>query len=258
MGGTPLHTPRFPRKGGAMKDSKGEQQMRRTLLISVAALALAAGGQVFAQGSGGGGGAGGAGGGTGGPGPGGSSGGTMQQSPSGGSSGTSGGATRESPSGGSAQTEPAPGGQKGTKQGQTEQRGGAKQGASERNGGSKQGASEREGGTRQGASEGTKQGGSAGTTAGRAGGGSNHVTLNSEQKTRIRQSVLTSSAPRVSTVNFDVRVGTVVPRSVHIVELPPTLVEIEPEWRGYRYFVYHDEIVIIDPETLRIIAVLEV
>jgi hypothetical protein len=228
--------------------------MRRTLLISVAALALAAGGQVFAQTSGSGGGS------T--SGAGGGSGSTMQQSPSGGTggSGMSGGAstsqpsgatTREQPSTGSAQTETAPGGQKGSKQqqGQTEHRNGSKQGATER----------REGGSKQGASEGTtKQGGSAGTTAGRSGGGSSHVTLNTEQKTKIRQSVLTSSAPRVSTVNFDVRVGTVVPRSVHIVELPPTLIEIEPQWRGYRYFVYHDEIVIVEPDTLRIVAVLEV
>jgi len=49
-----------------------------------------------------------------------------------------------------------------------------------------------------------------------------------------------------------------VPRSVHFVALPPVLVSIEPEWRGYRYFVYNDEIVIIDPATLRIVAVLEV
>jgi hypothetical protein len=62
----------------------------------------------------------------------------------------------------------------------------------------------------------------------------------------------------VNTVNFDVRVGTVVPRSVHFATLPPVLVEISPEWRGYRYFVYHEEIVIVDPHTLRIVAVLEV
>jgi len=59
-------------------------------------------------------------------------------------------------------------------------------------------------------------------------------------------------------VDFDVHVGIVVPRSVHIVEVPATLVTIEPRWRGYKYFVYRDEIVIIEPDTLRIVAVLVV
>ena len=230
--------------------------MRKTLLVSVAAFALAAGGNLaFSQGGGG------SGGGTGSP--------SMQQSPSGGSgagmsggAGTnqSGGARSEQPSAGSAQTETAPGGQKGSKQGQTERRDGSKQGTNERReGGSKQGASEREGGTRQGASE-TKGGSSTTTRQGAATGGMNSksVSLTSEQKTTIRQTVLTGSAPRVNTVNFDVRVGTVVPRSVHIVPLPATIVDIEPTWRGYMYFVYHDEIVVVEPGTLRIVAVLEV
>jgi hypothetical protein len=47
-------------------------------------------------------------------------------------------------------------------------------------------------------------------------------------------------------VNFSVRVGTVVPNNVRIVAVPDTLVEIHPEWRGYDYFVVHDDIVIID------------
>src|SRR5205085_7956024 len=85
---------------------------------------------------------------------------------------------------------------------------------------------------------GTKQG-----TAERAGGGGS-VSFTTEQKTRIRQTVLTSSAPRVTSVNFDVRVGTVVPHTVRVAPLPPTLVEIQPSWRGYMYFVYNDEILV--------------
>jgi hypothetical protein len=260
--------------------------MRKTLLASVAALALAAGGNLaFSQGGGGsgaGGGAGGSGGGTGG--------GTMQQSPGGGGGGMSGGASgggtmqqspatggavKEGAPAGSAQTEPqmAPGGQKGqpskqqqgqaprdrdgSKQGASERNDtGTKQGASERDGGTKQGASERDGGTKQGASD-TKQGGGT-TAAGTKGGASSSVSLTTEQRTTIRQTVLTSSAPRVTNVNFNVRVGTVVPRSVRIVPLPATLIEIQPTWRGYMYFVYQDEIIVVEPGTLRIVAVLDV
>jgi hypothetical protein len=51
-------------------------------------------------------------------------------------------------------------------------------------------------------------------------------------------------------------VGTVVPRgSVEIVPVPDALVEIEPEWRGFLYFVYLEEIVLIDPGDMAVAAV---
>lgn len=85
------------------------------------------------------------------------------------------------------------------------------------------------------------------------------VTLTTEQRTKIRETVLQGrSAPRASRVDFSINVGTVVPRTVHIVEVPRTIVEIHPEWRGYRYFVYNDEIIIVEPRTLRIVAVVVV
>jgi hypothetical protein len=59
-------------------------------------------------------------------------------------------------------------------------------------------------------------------------------------------------------VTFDIKVGTVVPRNVRIVPVPPTLVEIEPSWRGFMYFVRGDEIIVVDPKSLEIVAVLDV
>jgi hypothetical protein len=50
----------------------------------------------------------------------------------------------------------------------------------------------------------------------------------------------------VDRVNFEIEVGRSVPRAVHIREVPVTLVEIHPEWRGHEYFVVDDEIVIVD------------
>lgn len=74
-------------------------------------------------------------------------------------------------------------------------------------------------------------------------GGGGSVTLTSEQRTKIRQTVLSgSNVPRVINVNFSVSVGTVVPSSVHVVAVPAVIVEIHPEWRGYYYFVVGDEI----------------
>ena len=89
-------------------------------------------------------------------------------------------------------------------------------------------------------------------------GDAGHKTLTVEQKTKVRETVLRGgSAPRVTSVNFTVSVGTVVPTTVRVVELPPVLIEYYPDWRGYLYFVYNDEIIVVD-RNHRIIAVLEV
>jgi uncharacterized protein Smg (DUF494 family) len=61
----------------------------------------------------------------------------------------------------------------------------------------------------------------------------------------------------VSNVDFDVTVGTVIPRGrIHVVPVPETLVRIEPEWRGFLYFVYEDEVVVVNPRDMKIVAVI--
>jgi hypothetical protein len=91
-------------------------------------------------------------------------------------------------------------------------------------------------------------------------GGAANVSLNEQQRTQIRETVINSrSAPRVSNVDFSVNVGTVVPRGhIHLVSVPETLIRIEPRWRHYLYFVFNNEIVIVEPRTMRIVQVLPV
>jgi hypothetical protein len=87
------------------------------------------------------------------------------------------------------------------------------------------------------------------------------VSLTTEQKTKIRTTVIqSSSAPKVSrsSINFNISVGTVVPRTVKWVSVPMTLVEIYPAWRGHSYFIVDDEIIIVDARTGKIIAVVAV
>jgi hypothetical protein len=68
-----------------------------------------------------------------------------------------------------------------------------------------------------------------------------------EQRTEIRQTIIKQgNAPRVTNVNFNISVGTAVPRTVQVAVLPPRVVEIYPAWRGYRYFIVGERIIIID------------
>ena len=43
-----------------------------------------------------------------------------------------------------------------------------------------------------------------------------------------------------------------------IIAVPETLVQIDPGWSGFLYFVYEDEIVIVDPSDMEIVAILPV
>jgi Protein of unknown function (DUF1236) len=84
------------------------------------------------------------------------------------------------------------------------------------------------------------------------------TTITTEQRTQVRQTIIKeSNAPRVTNVNFSLNVGTVVPRTVTIVVLPMTVVEIYPAWRGYYYFIVDDRIVIVEPGTLRIVFIID-
>jgi len=47
-----------------------------------------------------------------------------------------------------------------------------------------------------------------------------------------------------------------VPRSVRVYTLPPEIVEVVPEYRGYDYVLVGEDIVIIDPESHEIVAVI--
>jgi len=83
------------------------------------------------------------------------------------------------------------------------------------------------------------------------------TTITTEQRTEIRQTIVKQgNAPRVTNVNFTVSVGTVVPGTVTLVVLPPRVVEIYPAWRGYRYFLVGDRIIIVDGN-MRIVAIID-
>ena len=81
--------------------------------------------------------------------------------------------------------------------------------------------------------------------------------LSSEQRTRIHDMVLSRrNIPRVSNLDVNIRVNSIIPRSVRLAAVPEDVVRIYPRFRRHRVFVYNDEIVIVDPVTFRIVAVL--
>lgn len=96
--------------------------------------------------------------------------------------------------------------------------------------------------------------GKAGATTGQAGAG---AKLSAEQRTTVRTAITKQHIKPVTNVNFSISVGTRVPRTVEFHPLPVELVTIYPHWRGYEFFLIRDEIVVVNPRTLEIVAVLE-
>jgi hypothetical protein len=66
------------------------------------------------------------------------------------------------------------------------------------------------------------------------------------------------SALKVDHVSFSLSPGTAVPRSVRLVALPQTIIEIQPTWRGDEYFRVGNQIVIVDSQSMEIVAVLDI
>lgn len=119
--------------------------------------------------------------------------------------------------------------------------------------GTQRGDEHRASGNRKGQHAGPAAGNEKKSTTGVGGSG----TLTAEKRTRIKQTIIKSgNAARVKNVNFSISVGTSVPRSVTLVAVPSTVIEIYPAWRGYEYFIVGGEIVIVNPNTMRIIAVI--
>jgi hypothetical protein len=58
-------------------------------------------------------------------------------------------------------------------------------------------------------------------------------------------------------VDFPLRIGARVPNYITSYELPDEIYDYAPGYEGYRYFVTGDEVVIVDPTTMEIVAVLE-
>jgi hypothetical protein len=96
--------------------------------------------------------------------------------------------------------------------------------------------------------------GAEGKTVGQAGAG---AKLSTEQRTKITTVIKSQHIAPVTNVNFSISVGTRVPRDVSFHPLPAEIVTVYPDWRGYEFILVHDQIVVIDPNSLEIVAVID-
>ena len=88
------------------------------------------------------------------------------------------------------------------------------------------------------------------------GAGASSGKLSGEQRTKIT-TIFKQHKVAPAHLKISVRIGNRVPESVHFYSLPVEVYAIYPEWRGYEYIMVGNEILVIDPRTHEIVAVLE-
>ena len=93
------------------------------------------------------------------------------------------------------------------------------------------------------------------TTTGQ-GAAAGSAKLTTEQRTKIT-TVIRQHKVEPAHLNVSVSVGTRIPTSVHVYPLPVEVIAVYPDWRGYDYILVGDQIVIINPRTHEIVAIVE-
>jgi hypothetical protein len=82
------------------------------------------------------------------------------------------------------------------------------------------------------------------------------AALSTEQHVKIRDTLRGGTAEHLTNVQFSTAVGEVVPGGVRLYVLPISIMEYAPQYRDYEYILVGDEILIVDPRTLTIVAVI--
>jgi hypothetical protein len=78
--------------------------------------------------------------------------------------------------------------------------------------------------------------------------------LSHERAAAIAHTLMATASPQ--NVNVDVSIGADLPGELDVRPLPPAVIALVPEYRGYDYVVVHDEIVIVEPSTRRVVELI--
>ena len=80
--------------------------------------------------------------------------------------------------------------------------------------------------------------------------------LSAEHHAKIWEAVRSEKSAPFAGAKFSITVGEAVPQGIHLYRLPVRVIEFAPQYRGYEYILVGDEILIVDPRTHRIVAVI--
>ncbi|HVY58439.1 MAG TPA: DUF1236 domain-containing protein [Xanthobacteraceae bacterium] len=85
---------------------------------------------------------------------------------------------------------------------------------------------------------------------------SGKVSLSSEQRQKIRQYFDQHEAGQVPHVDYTIAVGATVPRQAELKSLPSEVADILMGYRGDQYVLVQHQLVIVEPKSRRIVAII--
>src|SRR5207237_10939423 len=138
----------------------------------------------------------------------------------------------------------------------------ATKGHEDKSGTSMQGREEKGGATTQGREDRMNQPGQKGAQGAQTGSqtttGMAPAAPPAEKRSQITTAIKSEKFEDVgANVNVNVSVGTRLPDTVRFYPLPPRIVEIYPEWRGFEVVLIHGRYVIVRPQTREIVYIIE-
>lgn len=81
--------------------------------------------------------------------------------------------------------------------------------------------------------------------------------LKGEQRSKVQGSFRSHrSEAIVDDIDIELGIGVSVPSSVVLHTVPEDVVVLVPDYRAYRYFIYEDQVVVVDPDTMEIVDIL--
>jgi hypothetical protein len=82
------------------------------------------------------------------------------------------------------------------------------------------------------------------------------ATMTTEQNVKFRETLRGEKTERLTGVQFSISIGEEVPSTVRFHRLPARIVEYAPQYRDFDYILVGDDILILDPRSHRIVAVI--
>ena len=82
------------------------------------------------------------------------------------------------------------------------------------------------------------------------------VSLSHEQRDKLRAILASAGGPRVDRPNFEMMIGTSVPRQTESADLPAEAVQLLGGFNGARYLIAGSDLIVIDQNSRRVAAII--
>ena len=82
------------------------------------------------------------------------------------------------------------------------------------------------------------------------------VSLTQEQRDKLRAIFSTAGGPKMERANFEMMIGTAVPRQTELADLPPEATQVLNGYSGSQYMIAGKNLIVVDQNSRRVAAII--